>query len=106
MDFATERQRLQLRIEHLLAEIASVEHQLQNATLTYASSVSSTSLSWDDSQLKQQLQHAEEMLRRWDRRAQSHRRLAEVQSHLRTRSPYRKTSEGSLIRLPSAFFVN
>ncbi|MFN7734355.1 MAG: DUF4332 domain-containing protein, partial [Pirellula sp.] len=47
--------------------------------------------------------HAEEMIRRWDRRAHWHRRLAEVQSHLKTRSPYRRTAEGSLIPAADKF---
>ena len=60
---------------------------------------------WDDTQLRQQLAHAEEMMRRWDRRAQTHRRLAEVQSHLKTRSPYRRTTEGSLIPIAEKYLA-
>jgi len=96
IDYSGERHRLQLKIEHLLAEQASVEVQLRNAPAPLTPQTE-TPKRWDDSQLKQQFGHAEEMLRRWDRRVQSHRRLAEVQSHLRTRSPYRKTTDGSLI---------
>jgi Domain of unknown function (DUF4332) len=96
VDFSGDRQRLQLKIEHLLAEQASVEIQLRNAPPS-AVAISEPVKRWDDSQLRQQHANAEEMLKRWDRRAQSNRRLAEVQSHLRTRSPYRRTMDGSLI---------
>ncbi len=101
-DFSGDRQRLELKIEHLLAEQASVEIQLRNAPPS-AVAISEPIKRWDDSHLKQQYAHAEEMLRRWDRRAQSNRRLAEVQSHLRTRSPYRRTMDGSLIPAAEKF---
>ena len=101
-NYPGERQRIQTRIEHLLAEQANIEIQLRNAPQSKVSSAEPFKR-WDDSQLKQQYAHAEEMLRRWDRRTQSHRRLAEVQSHLRTRSPYRRTNEGSLIPVAEKF---
>ena len=91
-----------MKIEHLLAEQASVEIQLRNAPPS-AVAISEPVKRWDDSQLRQQHAHAEEMLKRWDRRAQSNRRLAEVQSHLRTRSPYRRTMDGSLIPAAEKF---
>lgn len=93
-DLTSEIHRVRSRIEKLVAEQADVESQMKSATVV---PVMESSHRWDDSQLRQQLSHAEEMLRRWDRRSQWHRRLAEVQSHLKTRSPYRRTSEGSLI---------
>lgn len=99
-EFAVERQRLQSKIEQLLAEQANVEIQLRQQPQAVA--VEGPRL-WDDSQVRQQYAHAEEMLRRWDRRAQWHRRLAEVQSHLRTRSPYRRTSEGSLMPMAEKY---
>jgi hypothetical protein len=99
-DYSTELNRVRSRLEKLNAEKADVELQLQHAQSVATSTVVA---SWDDSQLRQQLAHAEDMLRRWDRRAQWHRRLAEVQSHLRTRSPYRRTSEGSLIPLAEKY---
>lgn len=95
VDFSVELQRLRNRLDKLVAEKADVESQLRNQH-----SVPTPELRvgrWDDAQLRQQLAHSEEMIRRWDRRAQWHRRLSEVQSHLKTRSPYRRTSEGSLI---------
>ena len=91
---ASERQRLQNRIEQLLAEQTSREVDLRN---TASVNPGQLAKHWDDSPLRQQVSHAEEMVGRWDRRAQTHRRLAEVQSHLQTRSPYRRTTEGSLI---------
>ncbi|MCY2985533.1 MAG: DUF4332 domain-containing protein [Planctomycetota bacterium] len=100
-EFVAERKRLQNRIDQLLAEQATVEAEGRRTSFTPSihttSDVPFPAKRWDDSQLRQQQAHAEEMLGRWDRRAQSHRRLAEVQSHLRTRSPYRRTIEGSLI---------
>lgn len=99
-DFAQEINRVRSRIEKLNAEKADVELQLQHAQ---AVPTTAAVKSWDDSQLRLQLAHAEEMLRRWDRRAQWHRRLGEVQSHLKTRSPYRRTSEGSLIPLAEKY---
>ena len=100
-EFVAERKRLQNRIDQLLAEQATVEAEGRRSSTTHSIHATSTApfptKRWDDAQLRQQHAHAEEMLRRWDRRAQSHRRLAEVQSHLRTRSPYRRTIEGSLI---------
>jgi hypothetical protein len=83
-------------MEKLVAEQADIEIQLQNIHVV---PTVATTHRWDDAQLRQQLTHAEEMLKRWDRRTQWHRRLKEVQSHLKTRSPYRRTSEGSLIPL-------
>jgi len=106
-EFASERNRLQNRIEQLLAEQASVEAEGRKSpsmhTTYTASHVSHPTKRWDDAQLRQEHAHAEEMLRRWDRRAQTHRRLAEVQSHLRTRSPYRRTIEGSLIPIAEKY---
>lgn len=100
-EFVAERMRLQNRIDQLLAEQATVEAEGRRSSSTHSihttTNVPFPAKRWDDAQLRQQHAHAEEMLRRWDRRAQSHRRLAEVQSHLRTRSPYRRTIEGSLI---------
>jgi Domain of unknown function (DUF4332) len=100
-EFVTERKRLQNRIDQLLAEQAVAETEGRKSSSTHSTYTTSSApypgKRWDESQLRQQQVHAEEMLRRWDRRAQSHRRLAEVQSHLRTRSPYRRTIEGSLI---------
>ena len=96
-EYVTERQRLQSKIDPLLAEQAALESELWTVGTAHASHPGKR---WDDVQLRQQHSHSEDMLRRWDRRAQTHRRLAEVQSHLRTRSPYRRTTEGSLI--PSA----
>lgn len=96
-EYVTERQRLQSKIDLLLAEQAALESETRIVGTAHASHPGKR---WDDVQLRQQHSHSEEMLRRWDRRAQTHRRLAEVQSHLRTRSPYRRTTEGSLI--PSA----
>ncbi len=89
-----ERQRLQSKIDSLLVEQSALgsEHRIVGTAHT-----SHPVKRWDDVQLRQQHAHSEEMLRRWDRRAQTHRRLSEVQSHLRTRSPYRRTTEGSLI---------
>lgn len=84
--------------ERLLAELAHVARQQ-----ALASSNPTQNPPWDDSQLRQQLAHAEEMIRRWDRRNQWHRRLAEVQSHLKTRSPYRRSAEGSLIPVAERF---
>ena len=55
---------------------------------------------WDDSQIHQQLAHAEMMIERWNQRWGWHQRLSQVQSSLLTRSVYRKTTSGSLI--PSA----
>ena len=99
-DYASESLRLKSRIERLVAEQADVEIQLRSTPVTYSTE---TRQSWDDAQLRQQLAHADEMLRRWDRRTQWHRRLAEVQSHLRTRSPYRRTSDGSLIPIAEKY---
>ncbi|MFO0011815.1 MAG: DUF4332 domain-containing protein [Planctomycetota bacterium] len=84
--------------ERLLAELAHVARQQ-----ALSSSSNPPAPAWDDSQLRQQLAHAEEMIRRWDRRNQWHRRLAEVQSHLKTRSPYRRSAEGSLIPVAERF---
>lgn len=95
-EFELERSRLQTRVEHLLAEQADVEIQLRNVTEPL-SPTSPMNRQWDDSQLREQHAHAEEMIRRWDRRVQAHRRLSEIQSHLKTRSPYRRTTDGSLI---------
>ena len=95
-DFELERTRLQTRVEHLLAEQANVEVLIRNA-MGSANTTSPTYRHWDDSQLREQHAHAEEMIRRWDRRVQAHRRLSEIQSHLKTRSPYRRTTDGSLI---------
>jgi hypothetical protein len=95
-DWSSEVQRTKSRMEKLVAEQADIEIQLQNI---HVLPTVSTTHRWDDAQLRQQLTHAEEMLKRWDRRTQWHRRLNEVQSHLKTRSPYRRTSEGSLIPL-------
>jgi hypothetical protein len=94
-DLSSEHARLQIRIEHLVAEQANVEAQLRGKPIQTESM--QPARRWDDSQLRAQLAHAEEMIRRWDRRTQSHRRLSEIQSHLRTRSPFRRTTEGSLI---------
>lgn len=91
-----ERNRLQTRVEHLLAEQANVEMLIRNA-LSSASTTSPVYRHWDDAQLREQHSHAVEMIRRWDRRVQAHRRLDEIQSHLKTRSPYRRTTDGSLI---------
>ncbi|MCU0710918.1 MAG: DUF4332 domain-containing protein [Pirellula sp.] len=99
-DYASESLRLKSRIERLVAEQADIEIQLRNTPVTHAVE---TRNGWDDAQLRQQLAHADEMLRRWDRRTQWHRRLAEVQSHLRTRSPYRRTSDGSLIPIAEKY---
>ncbi|MFN8741441.1 MAG: DUF4332 domain-containing protein [Pirellula sp.] len=99
-DYASESLRLKARIERLVAEQADVEVQLRNTPVSHSIE---TRHGWDDAQLRQQLAHADEMLRRWDRRTQWHRRLAEVQSHLRTRSPYRRTSEGSLIPIAEKY---
>lgn len=52
---------------------------------------------WDDSQISQQLAHAETMIQRWNQRGGWHQRLTQVQSSLLTRSVYRRTSTGSLI---------
>ena len=52
---------------------------------------------WDDSQINQQLAHAEAMIQRWNQRGGWHQRLGQVQSSLLTRSVYRRTSTGSLI---------
>ncbi len=79
-----ERERLQAELTHVARQQGLMEGSQPPAA-------------WDDSQLRQQLVHAEEMIRRWDRRSQWHRRLAEVQSHLKTRSPYRRSADGSLI---------
>lgn len=95
-DWSNEILRTKSRMEKLIAEQADVEIQLQNIHVV---PTVETTHRWDDAQLRQQLAHAEEMLKRWDRRTQWHRRLNEVQSHLKTRSPYRRTSEGSLIPL-------
>jgi hypothetical protein len=95
-DWSNEILRTKSRMEQLIAEQADVEIQLQNIHVV---PTVETTHRWDDAQLRQQLAHAEEMLKRWDRRTQWHRRLNEVQSHLKTRSPYRRTSEGSLIPL-------
>ncbi|MCE3014749.1 MAG: DUF4332 domain-containing protein [Pirellula sp.] len=95
-DWSSEIQRTKSRMEKLVAEQADIEIQLQNIQVV---PTVATPHRWDDAQLRQQLTHAEEMLKRWDRRTQWHRRLNEVQSHLKTRSPYRRTSEGSLIPL-------
>ncbi len=99
-DYVAERQRLQHRVEQLLAEQAVMEKELHGSAFVHASQPGKR---WDDTNLRQQHTHAEEMLLRWDRRAQTHRRLAEVQSHLKTRSPYRKTTEGSLIPLAETY---
>ena len=93
-EFVTERQRLQTKIDQLLAELASLD---AHGRSRIPSQAVHSAKPWDDVQLRQQHAHAEEMLSRWDRRAQVHRRLAEVQSHLKTRSPFRRTTEGSLI---------
>ena len=96
-EFIAERQRLQNRIDELVAEQHRLEaEEVSGASVSFLTS-SHQPKRWDDVQLRQQHAHAEEMIRRWDRRAQTHRRLEEVQSHLRTRSPYRRTTEGSLI---------
>jgi hypothetical protein len=55
---------------------------------------------WDDTQISQQLSHAELMIQRWNQRGAWHQRLSQVQSSLLTRSVVRRTSSGSLI--PSA----
>ncbi len=93
-DYVVERQRLQNSVEQLLAEQADMEKDFRGSGFSH---VAQPAKRWDETHLRQQHAHAEEMLRRWDRRAQTHRRLAEVQSHLKTRSPYRRTTEGSLI---------
>ena len=93
-EFVAERQRLQTKIDQSLAELASLNAHGRSHTATHAVH---SAKPLDDVQLRQQHAHADEMLSRWDRRAQVHRRLAEVQSHLRTRSPFRRTTEGSLI---------
>ncbi len=99
-EFLAERQRLQNRIDELLIE----QKQLESPSrLVSPHPISHSHAKWDDAQLRQQHAHAEEMIRRWDRRAQTHRRLEEVQSHLRTRSPYRRTMEGSLIPVAEKF---
>ncbi|MEI8212115.1 MAG: DUF4332 domain-containing protein [Planctomycetota bacterium] len=85
------------KLDWLLAEQATLEGQIRQHL---AQPQVTAGAAWDDTQLRQQLAHAEEMIRRWDRRSHWHRRLAEVQSHLKTRSPYRRTADGSLI--PSA----
>ncbi len=92
-EFVAERQRLQNRIDELLTELAG----LDSHSRSHATHATHSVKPWDDVQWRQQHAHAEEMLKRWDRRAQVHRRLAEVQSHLKTRSPFRRTTEGSLI---------
>ncbi len=96
----SERQRLQKSIDQLLAEHAALEMDGRKTSSVHTSQPAKR---WDDTQLRQQYTYAEEMLRRWDRRAQSHRRLAEIQSHLRTRSPYRLTTEGSLIPIAEKY---
>lgn len=83
--------------ERLLSELSHVARQQAQVASTQSGTP------WDDSQLRQQLAHAEEMIRRWDRRSQWHRRLSEVQSHLKTRSPYRRSAEGSLIPTAERF---
>ncbi|MCU0707338.1 MAG: DUF4332 domain-containing protein [Pirellula sp.] len=84
--------------ERLLAELTHIARQQSQAAASHPPQAA-----WDDSQLRQQLAHAEEMIRRWDRRSQWHRRLAEVQSHLKTRSPYRRSAEGSLIPIAEKY---
>jgi hypothetical protein len=92
------------KLEKLVAEQASVEGQIRQQLSSVGNATTGpANASWDDTQLRQQLAHADEMIRRWDRRAGWHRRLAEVQSHLRTRSPYRRTAEGSLIPVAEKF---
>ena len=102
-DFVLERQRLQNRIEQLQAELSGIELEPRGAAFIHPDHLDPPVKRWDDTQLRQQHTHADEMLRRWDRRAQTHRRLVEVQSHLRTRSPYRRTTEGSLIPLTEKY---
>lgn len=103
LDYVGERLRLQARIEKLLAEQATCETDIRNATAVSSTASFETIKRWDDTQLRQQYAHAEEMIRRWDRRTQAHRRLAEIQSHLKTRSPFRRTTEGSLIPAAEKF---
>jgi nucleotidyltransferase/DNA polymerase involved in DNA repair len=104
VDASAERIAIQTRIDRLAADQATIEGQIRQHLAAGSAPVSPwTAPQWDDSQLRQQLTHAEEMIRRWDRRDGAHRRLAEVQSHLRTRSPYRRTSEGSLIPTAEKF---
>ena len=100
IEYGTERKRLQNRIEQLLAEQTSMEVDSRNTASVHPSQ---SAKQWDANLLRQQYTHAVEMLGRWDRRAQTHRRLAEVQSHLRTRSPYRRTTEGSLIPIAEKY---
>ena len=92
--FIAERQRLQHKIEQLMVEQAGLDSHGHSQGTTHAIHSAKTR---DEVPLRQQHAHAEEMLNRWDRRAQVHRRLAEVQSHLKTRSQFRRTTEGSLI---------
>ena len=100
VEYASERQRLQNRIEQLIAEQTSREVELRNTASVHPGHSATHE---DDTHLRQQVAHAVEMLGRWDRRAQTHRRLAEVQSHLRTRSPFRQTKEGSLIPIAESY---
>lgn len=106
-----ERDRLRTDLQHIL-----VNNQLLNTPATNQTPASleretpepspqtnARNNPWDYSQLSEQLAHAELMIERWNQRAQAHQRLAQVQSLLQTRSPYRRTSSGSLIPTAERF---
>ncbi len=106
-----ERDRLRTDLQHIL-----VNNQLLNTPATNQTPASveretpepspqtnARNNPWDYSQLSEQLAHAELMIERWNQRAQTHQRLAQVQSLLQTRSPYRRTSSGSLIPTAERF---
>ncbi|MBU6385773.1 MAG: DUF4332 domain-containing protein [Planctomycetes bacterium] len=94
--------------DRLRGQLQQVQQHNFEQSLSVGSSASEVSpsagvqskASWDDSQINQQLSHAELMIQRWNQRGLWHQRLAQVQSSLLTRSVYRRTSTGSLI--PSA----
>jgi len=93
-----ERDRLRGQLQQVQQH--NFEQSLGGGTSAEAVSVPSsvdTKSVWDDSQISQQLAHAEMMIQRWNQRGGWHQRLTQVQSSLLTRSVYRQTSSGSLI---------
>jgi Domain of unknown function (DUF4332) len=101
----SERDRLRSDLQHILVnnQLLNTPANTQRETPEPSTPSNDRSNPWDYSQLSEQLAHAESMIDRWNQRAQTHQRLAQVQSLLQTRSPYRRTSSGSLIPTAERF---
>lgn len=101
----TERDRLRTELHHVLVNNQLIHSPATTPRETPEPSVQNNNPNtpWDHSQLNEQLSHAELMIERWNQRALAHQRLAQVQSLLQTRSPYRRTSSGSLIPTAERF---